>query len=128
MLKQLELINCFVHKRLTVNFQDGMTAIVGKNGKGKSLILEMVQYALWGSVALRGIADDYKGLQVTLTFEVKGIEYSVRRSGSTVRLISGDADLASGTTDGPAESTALHTPPPTRIDSPPGSTDRKSVV
>ena len=97
MIKTLELHNCFTHKHKTFDFTRGLTAITGPNGSGKSLILEMIQYALWGSSALRGIGSDYKGLQVDLVFEVKGVEYTVRRSGSTVRLISGDADLASGT-------------------------------
>lgn len=97
MIKTLELHNCFTHKHKTFDFTKGLTAITGPNGSGKSLILEMIQYALWGSSALRGIGSDYKGLQVDLVFEVKGVEYTVRRSGSTVRLISGDADLASGT-------------------------------
>ena len=97
MIKTLELHNCFTHKHKTFDFTRGLTAITGPNGSGKSLILEMIQYALWGSSALRGIGSDYKGLQVDLVFEVKGVEYIVRRSGSTVRLISGDADLASGT-------------------------------
>jgi exonuclease SbcC len=96
-IKTLELHNCFTHKHKTFDFTKGLTAITGPNGSGKSLILEMIQYALWGSSALRGIGSDYKGLQVDLVFEVKGVEYTVRRSGSTVRLISGDADLASGT-------------------------------
>jgi DNA repair exonuclease SbcCD ATPase subunit len=102
MLKHLELRNCFTHKRLDLDFEKGLTAILGLNGSGKSLIVEMVQYALWGSSALRGKAEDYKGLQVTLTFEVKTQEYTVRRNGSTVKLtradkIEGWVDLASGT-------------------------------
>lgn len=96
MLKTLELRNCFTHKHLDIDFQKGLTGILGPNGSGKSLILEMVQYALWGSAALRGKAEDYKGLQVTLTFEVKGTTYQVKRSGSTVRLTSNGADLATG--------------------------------
>ena len=96
MLKTLELRNCFVHKHLDLDFQKGLTTITGPNWSGKSLILEMVQYALWGSCALRGKAEDYKGLQVTLVFEVHGIEYTVRRSSSTVRLLQGEAEIASG--------------------------------
>jgi DNA repair exonuclease SbcCD ATPase subunit len=97
MIKTLELHNCFTHKHRTFDFTKGLTAIVGPNGSGKSLILEMIQYALWGSSALRGTGPDYKGLQVDLVFEVKGVEYTVRRMGGTVRLVSGDTDLASGT-------------------------------
>lgn len=97
MLKTLDLEGCFTHQKLHVDFQHGLTAITGLNGKGKSLILEMVQYALWGSVALRGKAEDYKGQFVGLTFEVKGETYSVRRTSSTARLSKGEEPIAAGT-------------------------------
>lgn len=97
MLKTLDLENCFVHKKLHIDFQLGHTLITGPNWTGKSLILEMVQYALWGSVALRGKADGYKGLVAQLTFDVKDVEYTVERRGSTTRLSKGQTPLASGT-------------------------------
>lgn len=97
MLKRLELRNCFTHKKLDLDFTKGLTGILGPNGSGKSLILEMVQYALWGSAALRGMADDYKGLQVSLVFEVNGVEYDIRRTTGNARLHQGETDIASGT-------------------------------
>ncbi|MBI1261284.1 MAG: AAA family ATPase [Rhizobiales bacterium] len=83
-----------------VNFTTGLTGIIGANEAGKSMILEMVRYALWGTKALRGSAPDYKSLKVELIFDVKGQSYKVNRTGSSAKLfeIRGDEvdDLASG--------------------------------
>lgn len=64
----------------------GLTAIVGSNESGKSLILEMLRYALFGSVALRGSADDYKTLSVECGFEIRGEVYTVTRSARKAEL------------------------------------------
>lgn len=75
----------------------GLTAILGPNGKGKSLVLEMAQYALFGSAALRGKADTYKRIEVSLTFIIKQVEYKATRIGSAVKLFQGELQLATGT-------------------------------
>lgn len=79
-----------------LDFASGLTAIVGPNESGKSLILEMLRYALWGSAALRGIAEDYKSLSVQCTFVVRGESYTVDRSARKAELRG--AVNASGTT------------------------------
>ena len=79
-----------------LDFASGLTAIVGPNESGKSLILEMLRYALWGSAALRGIAEDYKSLSVQCTFVVRGESYTVERSARKAELRG--AVNASGTT------------------------------
>lgn len=80
---------------LTLN--PGLTAITGPNGKGKSLILEMLQYALFGSAALRGKADDYELLDVLLEFTIRDTKYLVSRNGSKVLLSTDAGPLATGT-------------------------------
>lgn len=84
-----------------IAFQEGMTAITGKNGNGKSMVLEMIQFALHGNKALRGKADDYEVLESELDFEVKGKTLRIARSKTKAtlkELIDGAAtDLASGT-------------------------------
>lgn len=97
MLKRLELKNCFKHTHRVIDFTTGLTAITGPNESGKSLIFEMISYALFGSVALRGAADDYKKMQVTLDFEVSGKSYSVHRAGSKALLKVEGLELATGT-------------------------------
>lgn len=90
MFKRLYLDNCFTHQNRTFQFSEGLTAITGPNESGKSLILEMIRYALFGSAALRGTASGYKKLHVELDFEIQGTDYRVVRKGSTVKLFEGD--------------------------------------
>lgn len=51
-----------------IEFEPGLTAITGRNEAGKTLILEMIGYCLFGKDALRGAASDYRNLTATLTF------------------------------------------------------------
>lgn len=97
MLKNIILRNCFTHHNRVIDFTGGLTGITGKNGIGKSLILEMAQYALWGTQALRGKAEDYKKLEVTLEFVVRGRDLRVTRTPRTVLLEENGVPLATGT-------------------------------
>lgn len=98
MLKELRLKGTFGHANRTIQFEKGMTAITGPNESGKSMIIEMVRFCLFGSKALRGAAGDYKTLEAALDFEVKGTPYSVTRKGSTVLLLERGVPVATGTT------------------------------
>lgn len=82
----------------THEFEGGLTAITGPNGKGKSLRLEMIRYGLFGTKALRGDGSDYRGLRVELTLEVNEVEYHILRSSNRTVLSRGDEELAVGTT------------------------------
>lgn len=86
MLNRLYLNGCFTHQDRTFTFEKGLTGVIGPNESGKSLITEMVRYALFGSRALRGKAEDYKKLHVELDFTVSGEDYTVVRKGSKVTL------------------------------------------
>lgn len=106
MLHKIRIQNGFTHKDSTFEFKDGHTVIVGKNGRGKSLIPEFIQFAFWGTKALRGEADDYKKLVVELWFFLKGKNYRVLRSVKATLLeelvstqsgLSVGVSLASGT-------------------------------
>ncbi|WP_181173128.1 AAA family ATPase [Mesorhizobium sp. B2-4-1] len=79
-----------------INFQSGFGAIVGKNESGKSFILEMIRYSLFGTSALRGKAEDYKSLKATLTFAAKGETYTTKRTITTARMFRGDTEIANG--------------------------------
>lgn len=87
MYLKLSFENAFVLGSGTIDFQTGFTSITGKNGKGKSLITELCQYALWGSQALRGKSGDYKKLRVTLDFMVRDKTYRATRGGSQDALL-----------------------------------------
>lgn len=79
-----------------ITFQKGFGAISGANEQGKSMILEMIRYALFGTAALRGVASDYKSLKVELTFTVKGETYVAKRTGTTAKLFRGSEEIANG--------------------------------
>lgn len=101
MLEKLTIKNGYRHPNSTFDFQAGQTAITGKNESGKSVTLEMILFALWGSAALRGAADDYKKLAVTLVFVVKDLRYRIERTTKNAklfRLLDGvEQDVAVGT-------------------------------
>lgn len=97
-IRALKLKNVFSHKDTTIEFKNGFTAITGKNGVGKSLILEMIRYALFGTKALRSAAGRYpKDMAVTLFFVVGEDDYTVTRSKSDTLLVRNATPLASGT-------------------------------
>lgn len=97
MISKLYIDGGFRHHDRTFEFDKGLTGIVGKNESGKSLIVEFIRFALFGSAALRGKADDYKKLHVELWFSIKGEDYHVTRKGTKVVLRRNGDDLASGT-------------------------------
>jgi len=86
MIRRLYLDNCFRHFDKTFTFENGLTGVVGPNESGKSLIVEMIRYALFGSKALRGKAEDYRKLHVELDFVVNGEAYTVIRKSNKVVL------------------------------------------
>lgn len=97
MLNRIRIRGTFRHNDTTIDFQDGQTAIVGPNESGKSMVMEMVRFALWGSAALRGAAGDYKTLKVDLDFGVKGADYSIHRTTSKAVLQREGIEIATGT-------------------------------
>lgn len=81
-----------------LGLETGLTAIVGANGKGKSVSIDTVKANLFGFKLLRGTSDDYKSVDVTTTFQVKGQTYTVARKGNKATLHNGGTEpLASGT-------------------------------
>lgn len=78
---RLRLKNFVKHKDIEFTFKNGITAIKGKNGRGKSLIPEALRFALFGSQALRGKVSDYpKDMSVIFQFEVSGKKYEIYRT------------------------------------------------
>jgi len=69
-----------------LTFKPGLTVIRGENEVGKSLVLEMIRYALFGVDALRADRGDYNTLDVNMKFTVRGQEYHVVRSGNKAFL------------------------------------------
>jgi DNA repair protein SbcC/Rad50 len=100
MLTSLTYSNVFPSNGRTlegnIQFQKGLGAITGPNEVGKSFIVEMIRFSLFGSAALRGKADGYRKLKAELAFTVKGQAYRVVRSGSSAMLFRGAEEIAVG--------------------------------
>ena len=97
MLISLTIKQCFKHQDSTFDFSKGMTAITGPNFSGKSQILEMIRFALFGAAALRTKVEDYKGAKVSLTFIVNQKTYRIERGTTQAKLWQGEDLLATGT-------------------------------
>jgi exonuclease SbcC len=50
-LNRLRMLNFKKYKNFDIEFQDGLTGIIGRNGAGKSTIVEAIAWALYGSKA-----------------------------------------------------------------------------
>lgn len=98
MLNSIHIKNAFTHKDRKITFEKGLSRLSGPNEAGKSLIFEMIRYALFGTKALRGSAKDYKNVEVTLVFTVGDSEYEVYRGPKEVVLNKDNKFLARSTT------------------------------
>ncbi|WP_353640763.1 AAA family ATPase [Mesorhizobium sp. WSM2239] len=78
------------------SFQKGFGAITGPNEAGKSVILEMIRFSLFGTAALRGDLVDYKNLKVELEFAIRGETYRTKRTSNTAKIFRGDTEIANG--------------------------------
>lgn len=92
-LLRLKLENFRQHRDSDIEFRDGMTAIVGTNGSGKTTILEAITFALYGvqrktkeSVKFYW-AEPKSKLRVSLEFEFEGRNYLLDRTGTDASLI-----------------------------------------
>ena len=81
-----------------INFPKGLTAITGPNEQGKSMIIEMIRYGLFGSTALRGVSTDYEYLSCTLNVRIGSHDYLIVRTGRDATIHRAEECLAVGTT------------------------------
>src|SRR5258708_12996074 len=93
-IKSIRLQNFRQHADTRIEFESGLTGIVGANGKGKSTILEAIAWALYGNPAARGKRDSIRWLRapagatvrVELDFELGGHTYRVVRKVTSAEL------------------------------------------
>lgn len=110
-LKKLILKNFKSHKNTTIEFNKGITIIVGENGVGKSSILEGITYALFKKstlnqndlITLDKNNEQKSTMTVTLFFEENGNEYKIVRtnslSSSNSKLFKGKKLIAQGNSE-----------------------------
>lgn len=82
----------------SINFQTGFGTITGPNESGKSFVIEMVRWCLFGASALRGTATEYAKAKATLRFAVKGVDYCIERTPNSAKIFKGVDEIAVGTT------------------------------
>lgn len=97
LLIRLRLENFRQHRDTVIDFQEGMTAIVGSNGSGKSTVLEGITYALYGTQrdtreTIRFFWGEKKKYLAELLFELDGRHYLIERSNTDASLIELGAD------------------------------------
>ena len=82
-----------------VSFASGFNLIHAPNGKGKSTVLELIGYSLFGTEALRASAGaEYPEIGTELVFTVNGKKYTVIRSKKRTVINHEAVALAVGTT------------------------------
>ena len=91
-LKTLRLKNWCQHKSLTVHFRAGINGILGRNGKGKSNLLDALRFVLTGESINAGVKTDNltwgetKG-GVILDFESGDTTYELVRHIDTAKVV-----------------------------------------
>ena len=86
-LVSLRLQNFRQHADSRIEFDDGLTGIIGPNGSGKTTILEGIAWALYGNAAARGTRDSIRfsraaprsSVRVELEFDLAGHRYRIAR-------------------------------------------------
>lgn len=98
LLLKLSLTNYRQHVDTTIEFGPWMTAIVGKNGTGKSTLLEAINHALFGELRTEGSSRAKKEgvlfnraapgarYKIELEFEFAGARYLVTRTDRDAQL------------------------------------------
>lgn len=99
-LVSMRLQNFRQHEDTNINFELGLTGIIGTNGAGKTTILEGIAWALYGNAAARGTRDSIRftgakarsSVRVQLVFELAGHRYRVVRGLTSAECFLDDAE------------------------------------
>ena len=93
-LNSLQLTNFRQHADTRIDFDLGLTGIIGANGAGKSTVLEAIAWALYGNPAARGTRETIRfnragaraSVRVELDFELGAHRYRVVRGLTSAEL------------------------------------------
>ncbi len=99
-LNSLSLVNFRQHADTRIEFDLGLTGIIGANGAGKTTILEAIAWALYGQQAARGTKDSIRfalasprtAVRVELDIELAGPRYRVLRGPTSAELFLDGSD------------------------------------
>lgn len=87
--KNLKLKNFKSHVNSSINFDNGVTLVIGENGAGKSSIFEAITFALFRKTTVKNLNDlintnrsasDKTEMEVQLSFTANSVDYKVIRS------------------------------------------------
>lgn len=98
MLKKLTIKGHPTLPETTIHFQLGLNLLAAENGAGKTSVLEIIAYCLFGTAALRSTLTYFPNLDTSLEFEARQRKLKVVRSKRETILFDGSEPIASGTT------------------------------
>jgi exonuclease SbcC len=83
MIKRVKLENFACHEKTELKLPEGLIIFLGRNGAGKSSVIDAITYALYGEHS-RGnntniVRDGAEGGKVELEFSLGGVDYRVLR-------------------------------------------------
>ena len=85
MIESVELSNFLSHKNNIIKFDEGITALIGHNGAGKSSIMDAVMFSLFGDTGRDATIDQLQRIgenqtYTKTTFKIKGTKYHALRT------------------------------------------------
>ena len=83
MIRRIRVRNFTSHSDTEIEFPERLTILVGRNGAGKSSVIDAITYALYGKTTRGGmrniVRDGTVGGEVVLEFDYRGRRYKVMR-------------------------------------------------
>ena len=99
MFQSILIKNSFISKDIFIEFEDGLNILSAKNGFGKSTILEMLNYSLFGTQALRSSVTDYpKDFEVICKILINSRTYIINRTVKNSYIVSDEEVVVTGIT------------------------------
>lgn len=101
LIKEIIIKNFRSHADSKIEFDTGINLIAGRNGAGKSSILEAILVSLYGPrpTGLKKeelFRDGTKGYSITLNFELAGKNFTLTRNGDGNSILRGDGITVEG--------------------------------